>query len=45
MRSSNPILREGLFAQEGVLAEMPMTINGTLNKLFFVNLKSATGVK
>lgn len=37
MRSSNPILREAIFAQEGVLAEMPMTINGTLNKLFLLS--------
>lgn len=37
MRSSNPIFNNNSFAQEGVLTEMPMTVNGTLNKLFLLS--------
>lgn len=37
MNSSNPILKESAFAQETVLQDMPMTLNGTLNKLFLLS--------
>lgn len=36
MRSSNPIFKEEIYSQERILSEMPMTINGTLNKLFLL---------
>ena len=36
MRSSNPMLRDTIYTNETVLTEMPMTINGTLNKLFLL---------
>ena len=36
MNSSNPVLRDEIYTRETVLTEMPMTINGTLNKLFLL---------
>lgn len=36
MKSSNPMLRDEIFTREQVLTEQPMTVNGTLNKLFLL---------
>ncbi len=37
MNSSNPMLKDEVYTRGRVLTEMPMTINGTLNKLFLLS--------